>query len=87
MCADATYFVIEHAEGGELFDFVLEDFQNDTSSESVAKVQFFQILSGLAHLHGQGSLQKGNIGRASFGGKKTIEFNFCKLSRIFGKTS
>ena len=37
MCADATYFVIEHAEGGELFDFVLEDFQNDTSSESVAK--------------------------------------------------
>ena len=53
-CADATYFVIEHAEGGELFDFVLEDFQNDTSSESVAKVQFFQILSGLAHLHGQG---------------------------------
>ena len=53
-CSGATYFVIEHAEGGELFDFVLDDFQNDTSSESVAKVQFFQILSGLAHLHGQG---------------------------------
>lgn len=53
-CADATYFIIEHAQGGELFNFVLEDFQNDTSSEGVAKVQFFQILSGLAHIHGQG---------------------------------
>ena len=56
--ADATYFVIEYAEGGELFDFVLEDFQKDTSNESVAKVQFFQILSGVAHVHSQGFVHR-----------------------------
>ena len=86
-CADATYFVIEHAEGGELFDFVLEDFKNDTSSERVAKVQFFQMLSGLAHLHGQGyahrDLKLENIllkTRSKVGLIKIADFGLSRLA-------
>jgi serine/threonine protein kinase len=47
----ANYFVLELAEGGELFEYVLDDHKNQTSNERAAKVQFYQILRALDYLH------------------------------------
>lgn len=43
--------VLELAEGGELFKYVLSDFNEESFSEKVAKLQFYQILSGIEYLH------------------------------------
>lgn len=43
--------VMEFAAGGELFDYVLDDFNKNTFDEKVAKLQFYQIVSAVKHLH------------------------------------
>ena len=43
--------VLELAEGGELFDYVLEDFHKKSFNEKIAKLQFFQIISAIDYLH------------------------------------
>ena len=44
---DVFVIVLELAQGGELFEYILEDFNKKTFDETVAKVQFYQILSGV----------------------------------------
>jgi len=43
--------VLELAKGGELFDYVLEDYKAKTFDEKATKIQFYQILSAVEYLH------------------------------------
>lgn len=50
-CPSSIAIVFELAKGGELFDYIIEDFENNSFEEHNAKIQFFQILSGIKYLH------------------------------------
>ena len=39
--------VLEYAKGGELFSYVLEDFQKNASDERIAKLQMYQVSNTL----------------------------------------
>ena len=39
--------VMELANGGELFDYVLDDYETNSFNEKVTKVQFYQVSSSL----------------------------------------
>ena len=41
--------VMEYAKGGELFTYVLKDFENDTLCERIAKLQFYQVIDITNH--------------------------------------
>ena len=45
---DHLYIVLELAEGGELFDKIIE---KSRFNESEAKLQFYQMTSAIAYLH------------------------------------
>ena len=47
--------VMEFAPGGELFDKVVEEYEEETLNEKTAKLRFYQISHAVAHLH------RGNI--------------------------
>ena len=49
--SSALVIVMELAVGGELFNYVLEDFHRNTFDERVAKLQFYQIVSAVKYLH------------------------------------
>ena len=45
-------FVLEYAKGGELFDFVLQEYKSELPfNENLAKFQFYQLLSAMEYLH------------------------------------
>ena len=45
-------FVLEYAKGGELFDFVLQEYKSELPfNENLAKFQFYQLLSAIEYLH------------------------------------
>jgi len=45
-------FVLEYAKGGELFDFVLQEYKSGLPfNEKVAKFQMYQLLSAMEYLH------------------------------------
>jgi len=48
---DLLVIVMEYAEGGELFDQVVEDFKNNDIDERKSKFQFYQIVDAVKHLH------------------------------------
>lgn len=50
-CSTSIAIVFELARGGELFDYIVEDFQRNAFEEGNAKIQFYQILSGIKYLH------------------------------------
>jgi serine/threonine protein kinase len=35
--------VLEYAKGGELFEYIAADFENKSSNERIAKLQFYQV--------------------------------------------
>ena len=35
--------ILEYAKGGDLFDFVAEDFAKKTCNENTARIQFYQV--------------------------------------------
>ena len=35
--------ILEYAKGGDLFDYVAEDFAKKTCDENIAKIQFYQV--------------------------------------------
>ena len=35
--------ILEYAKGGDLFDYVKEDFDNKTCNENIARIQFYQV--------------------------------------------
>jgi len=50
-CTSSIAIVFELANGGELFDYVSEDFDKHQFTEKAAKMQFYQILKGIKYLH------------------------------------
>ena len=48
---DLLVIVMEYAEGGELFDQVVEDFQKNCMDERKAKFQFYQVVDAVKYLH------------------------------------
>jgi len=50
-CPTSIAIVFELARGGELFDYIVEDFTKNAFEERSAKIQFYQILSGIKYLH------------------------------------
>jgi len=48
---DLLVIVMEYAEGGELFDQVVEDYKNNHLDERKAKFQFLQIVDAVDYLH------------------------------------
>jgi len=47
----STTIVMEYAAGGELFDAIKHDHQNNNLSEKVAKIYFYQIAHCVQYLH------------------------------------
>ena len=43
--------VMEHAAGGELFNYVADNYQQDNLSEKVTKIYFYQIVHCVQYLH------------------------------------
>ena len=53
--------MLEYAKGGELFDFVLEEYQRGLPfDEKVAKLQFYQLLSAIGIIEHFIFLKKGS---------------------------
>jgi len=48
---DLLVIVMEYAEGGELFDQVLEDSEKNNLDERKAKFLFYQVVDAVKHLH------------------------------------
>merc|ERR1712142_1433840 len=43
--------VLELARGGELFDYVLQDYKDKSFDEKATKIQFYQIVSAIKYVH------------------------------------
>ena len=81
--------VMEHAAGGELFNYVLNNYELDNLSEEVTKIYFYQIVHCIKYLHSRAvchrDLKLENIlltNKKDYSVIKVADFGFSKSFRL-----